>query len=67
MLEELKFLLITNKSKDEVNYIKMFLISENIWEKIEVESTNEDLDFFTFSFDHSFTKISLLFSTKKRL
>ncbi len=31
-----KVLLITNKSKDEV-------ISENIWEKIEVESTNEDL------------------------
>ncbi len=31
-----KVLLITNKNKDEV-------ISENIWEKIEVESTNEDL------------------------
>ena len=31
-----KVLLITNKSKDEV-------ISENIWEKIEVENTNEDL------------------------
>ena len=31
-----KVLLVTNKSKDEV-------ISENIWEKIEVESTNEDL------------------------
>ncbi len=31
-----KVLLVTNKSKDE-------LISENIWEKIEVESTNEDL------------------------
>ena len=31
-----KVLLITNKSKDEV-------ISENIWEKIEVETTNEDL------------------------
>ncbi len=31
-----KVLLITNKSKDEV-------ISENIWETIEVESTNEDL------------------------
>ncbi len=31
-----KVLLITNKSKDEV-------VSENIWEKIEVESTNEDL------------------------
>ena len=31
-----KVLLITNNNKDEV-------ISENIWEKIEVESTNEDL------------------------
>ncbi len=31
-----KVLLITNKSKDEV-------ISENIWEKIEVETTNTDL------------------------
>ena len=31
-----KVLLITNKSKDEV-------ISENIWETIEVEDTNEDL------------------------
>ncbi len=31
-----KVLLVTNKSKDEV-------ISENIWEKIEVESTTEDL------------------------
>jgi len=31
-----KVLLITNKSKDEV-------VSENIWEKIEVENTNEDL------------------------
>ncbi|WP_440936067.1 glutamine--fructose-6-phosphate transaminase (isomerizing) [Candidatus Pelagibacter sp.] len=31
-----KVLLITNKSKDEV-------ISENIWEKIEVETTNQDL------------------------
>ena len=31
-----KVLLITNKSKDEV-------ISENIWETIEVESTNNDL------------------------
>ncbi len=31
-----KVLLITNKSKDEI-------VSENIWEKIEVESTNEDL------------------------
>ena len=31
-----KVLLITNKSKDEV-------ISENIWETIEVESTNENL------------------------
>ena len=31
-----KVLLITNKSKDEI-------VSENIWEKIEVETTNEDL------------------------
>ncbi len=31
-----KVLLVTNKSKDEV-------VSENIWEKIEVESTNDDL------------------------
>ncbi len=31
-----KVLLITNKSKDEI-------ISENIWEKIEVETTNDDL------------------------
>ncbi len=31
-----KVLLITNKSKDEI-------VSENIWETIEVESTNQDL------------------------
>ena len=31
-----KVLLITNKSKDEV-------VSENIWEKIEVENTNDEL------------------------
>ncbi len=31
-----KVLLITNKNKDEI-------VSENIWEKIEVENTNEDL------------------------
>ena len=31
-----KVLLITNKSKDEI-------VSENIWEKIEVENTSEDL------------------------
>ena len=31
-----KVLLITNKSKDEI-------LSENIWEKIEVETTNDDL------------------------
>ena len=31
-----KVLLITNKSKDEI-------VSENIWETVEVESTNEDL------------------------
>ena len=29
-------MLITNKSKDEI-------VSENIWETIEVESTNDDL------------------------
>ena len=31
-----KVLLLTNKSKDEVH-------SENIWEKIEVENTSDDL------------------------
>jgi glucosamine--fructose-6-phosphate aminotransferase (isomerizing) len=31
-----KVLLITNKSKDEI-------LSENIWETIEVETTNDDL------------------------
>ena len=31
-----KVLLITNKSKDEI-------LSENIWEKIEVETSNDDL------------------------
>ena len=31
-----KVLLITNKNKDEI-------ISENIWEKIEVDKLNEDL------------------------
>ena len=31
-----KVLLITNKSKDEIQ-------SENIWETIEVENTSEDL------------------------
>ena len=31
-----KVLLITNKSKDEI-------VSENIWEKIEVENTSDDL------------------------
>ena len=31
-----KVLLVTNKSSDEV-------VSENIWEKIEVESANDDL------------------------
>ena len=31
-----KVLLITNKSNDEI-------ISENIWEKIEVETSNDDL------------------------
>ena len=34
-----KVLLITNKSKDEI-------ISENIWETVEVESTNKDLSPF---------------------
>ncbi len=53
-----KVLLITNKSKDEV-------FSENIWETIEVESTNEDL--LPFLFNNTFTKIGLLFSFKKRL
>ena len=33
-----KVLLITNKSKDEDE-----VVSENIWETIEVESANEDL------------------------
>jgi glucosamine--fructose-6-phosphate aminotransferase (isomerizing) len=31
-----KVLLVTNKSKDEI-------VSENIWEKIEVETSNDDL------------------------
>ena len=31
-----KVLLITNKSKDEI-------VSENIWEKIEVENASDDL------------------------
>ena len=31
-----KVLLVTNKSKDEI-------VSENIWEKIEIENTNDDL------------------------
>ena len=31
-----KVLLITNKSKDEI-------ISENLWDNLEVESTNDDL------------------------
>ena len=31
-----KVLLITNKSEDQI-------ISENIWQKIEVETTNDDL------------------------
>jgi len=53
-----KVLLITNKVK-----MKFFL--ENIWETILVESTNDDL--LPFLFNHSFTKISLLFSTSKRL
>ena len=36
-----KVLLITNKSKDEI-------VSENIWETIEVETTNEDLTYHFF-------------------
>ena len=31
-----KVLLITNKSKDEI-------LSENLWDNLEVESTNDDL------------------------
>ena len=53
-----KVLLITNKSTDEV-------VSENIWETIEVENTNEDL--VTFSFNNSSSKTCLLFSSQKRL
>ena len=49
-----KVLLITNKSKDEV-------VSENIWETIEVENTNDDL--LTIFINNSFTKTSLLFSS----
>ena len=53
-----KVLLITNKSKDEI-------YSENIWEKIEVENTSDDL-FAIFNYN-STSKISLLFCIKKRL
>ena len=49
-----KVLLITNKSKDEI-------VSENIWEKIEVETTNDDL--LTISFNYSTSKTCLLFSS----
>ena len=36
MLEVQKFYWVTNKSKDEI-------VSENIWETIEVETANDDL------------------------
>ena len=47
-----KVLLITNKSKDEV-------LSENIWETIEVENTNDDL--LPFFINNSVAKIGILF------
>ena len=49
-----KVLLVTNKSKDEV-------YSENIWETIEVENTEDDL--FPFFSNNSFTKACVLFCT----
>ena len=49
-----KVLLITNKSKDEI-------VSENIWETIEVENINDDL--FPFLLTIPLAKISLLHST----
>ncbi len=49
-----KVLLITNKSKDEV-------LSENIWQTIEVESTNDDL--LPFLINYSSSKTCLLFSS----
>ena len=53
-----KVLLITNKSKDEI-------LSENIWETILVESANDDL--LPFLLTVPLAKISLLFSSKKRI
>ena len=53
-----KVLLVTNKSKDEV-------YSENIWETIEVENTEDDL--VSIFSNNSFTKACILFCTKKRL
>ena len=49
-----KVLLVTNKSKDEV-------YSENIWETIEVENTEDDL--FPIFSNNSFTKACVLFCT----
>ena len=50
-----KVLLITNKSKDEI-------VSENIWETLEVEVL---MRIFCLSFNNPITKISLLFGFKK--
>jgi glucosamine--fructose-6-phosphate aminotransferase (isomerizing) len=47
-----KVLLITNKSKDEI-------VSENIWEKIEVETTNNDLLPFLLTIFHIQLRIVL--------
>ena len=49
-----KVLLITNKSKDEI-------VSENIWETIEVETSNDDLT--SISFNYTSSKTCLLFSS----
>ena len=49
-----KVLLITNKSKDEI-------VSENIWETIEVETSNDDLT--AISFNYTASKTCLLFSS----
>ena len=49
-----KVLLITNKSKDEI-------VSENIWETIEVETSNDDLT--SISFNYTASKTCLLFSS----
>ena len=53
-----KVLLITNKSKDEV-------VSENIWETIEVENTNEDL--LPFLLTIPLQKLAYYSALKKRL